>query len=37
MGRQLNKFTRGMSPLQALRLANGAAGELLALSGPRSP
>lgn len=37
MGRQLNKFTRFMSPLEALRLATGAAGELLALLGPRSP
>ena len=37
MGRQLNKFTRFMSPLEALRLATGAAGELLALSGPRAP
>jgi imidazolonepropionase-like amidohydrolase len=37
MGRQLNKFTRFMSPLAALKLATGAAGELLALSGPRAP
>jgi imidazolonepropionase-like amidohydrolase len=37
MGRQLAKFTRFMPPLEALRLATGAAGELLALSGPRSP
>jgi imidazolonepropionase-like amidohydrolase len=36
-GRQLNKFTRYMSPLDALHLATGAAGELLALSGPRAP
>jgi imidazolonepropionase-like amidohydrolase len=37
MGRQLNKFTRFMAPLDALHLATGAAGELLALSGPRAP
>jgi imidazolonepropionase-like amidohydrolase len=37
MGRQLAKFTRFMPPLEALRLATGAAGELLALSGPRAP
>jgi imidazolonepropionase-like amidohydrolase len=37
MGRQLAKFTRFMPPLDALHLATGAAGELLALSGPRSP
>ena len=36
-GRQLAKFARFMSPLAALRLATGAAGELLALSGERSP
>jgi imidazolonepropionase-like amidohydrolase len=36
-GRQLTKLTRFMSPLDALRLATGAAGELLALSGPRAP
>jgi imidazolonepropionase-like amidohydrolase len=37
MGRQLTKFERFMSPLKALHLATGAAGELLALSGPRNP
>jgi imidazolonepropionase-like amidohydrolase len=37
MGRQLAKFARFMPPLQALHLATGAAGELLALSGPRAP
>jgi len=37
MGRQLNKFTRFMPSLAALHLATGAAGELLALSGPRNP
>lgn len=37
MGRQLVKFTRFMPPLAALHLATGAAGELLALSGPRNP
>ncbi len=37
MGRQLAKFARYMPPLDALRLATGAAGELLALSGPRAP
>ncbi len=37
MGRQLAKFARFMSPLAALRLATGSAGELLALSGPRAP
>lgn len=36
-GRQLAKITRFMSPLAALRMATGAAGELLALSGERSP
>jgi len=36
-GRQLAKLTRFMSPLEALRLATGAAGELLALSGDRAP
>lgn len=36
-GRQLSKFTRFMSPLEALRTATGAAGELLAMSGPRAP
>ncbi|MFN3642680.1 MAG: amidohydrolase family protein [Gemmobacter sp.] len=37
LGRQLNKFTRYMGALDALHLATGAAGELLALSGPRAP
>jgi imidazolonepropionase-like amidohydrolase len=37
MGRQLNKFSRYMAPLDALHLATGAAGALLALSGPRAP
>jgi len=37
MGKQLAKFTNFMSPLDALHLATGAAGELLALSGPRAP
>lgn len=36
-GRQLAKLTRFMPPLEALRLATGAAGELMALSGPRNP
>ena len=36
-GRQLAKFARFMSPLQALHTATGAAGALLALSGPRAP
>ncbi len=36
-GRQLAKLTRFMPPLDALRMATGAAGELLALSGERSP
>lgn len=36
-GRQLAKFARFMSPLEALHKATGAAGELLALSGPRAP
>jgi imidazolonepropionase-like amidohydrolase len=36
-GRQLAKLTRFMEPLEALRMATGAAGELLALSGERSP
>ncbi|MEQ9813023.1 MAG: amidohydrolase family protein [Azospirillaceae bacterium] len=36
-GRQLAKLTRFMSPLDALHLATGAAGELLALSGDRAP
>ncbi len=37
IGRQLNKFSRYMGALDALHLATGAAGELLALSGPRNP
>jgi imidazolonepropionase-like amidohydrolase len=36
-GRQLAKFARFMSPLEALRTATGRAGDLLALSGPRTP
>ncbi len=36
-GRQLAKLTRFMSPFDALRMATGAAGELLALSGERAP
>ena len=36
-GRQLAKLTRFMSPLEALNMATGAAGELMALSGDRSP
>jgi imidazolonepropionase-like amidohydrolase len=36
-GRQLAKFARFMSPLEALHKATGAPGELLALSGPRAP
>ncbi|MGY6551405.1 MAG: amidohydrolase family protein [Erythrobacter sp.] len=36
-GRQLAKLTRFMAPLEALRMATGAAGELLAMSGERSP
>ncbi len=36
-GRQLAKFARFMSPLEALRCATGAAGELLAMSGARAP
>ena len=36
-GRQLSKFARFMTPLQALHTATGAAGKLLALSGPRAP
>jgi imidazolonepropionase-like amidohydrolase len=36
-GRQLAKLTRFMPPLEALRMATGAAGELLALSGDRAP
>lgn len=36
-GRQLAKLTRFMPPLEALRMATGAAGDLLALSGERAP
>ncbi len=36
-GRQLGKLTRFMPPLEALRMATGAAGDLLALSGERAP
>lgn len=36
-GRQLAKLTRFMAPLEALRMATGAAGELLAMSGGRAP
>lgn len=36
-GRQLGKLTRFMPPLEALRMATGDAGELLALSGERAP
>lgn len=36
-GRQLAKITRFMSPLEALRMATGRNGELLALSGARAP
>ncbi len=36
-GRQLAKFARFMSPLEALHKATGAAGSLLALSGERAP
>lgn len=36
-GRMLAKFARFMPPLDALHLATGAAGQLLALSGPRAP
>jgi imidazolonepropionase-like amidohydrolase len=36
-GRQLAKLARFMPPLEALRMATGAAGELLALSGARAP
>ena len=35
-GRQLAKLTRFMPPLEALRMATGAAGELLAMSGARA-
>jgi imidazolonepropionase-like amidohydrolase len=36
-GKQLSKLTRFMSPFDALRMATGAAGELLAMSGERAP
>lgn len=36
-GRQLAKLTRFMSPFDALRMATGAAGDLLAMSGERTP
>ena len=36
-GRQLAKFARFMSPLEALRCATGAAGQLLGMSGERAP
>ncbi len=36
-GRQLAKLARFMSPLEALAMATGKAGDLLALSGPRDP
>ena len=36
-GRQLAKLARFMPPLEALRMATGRAGDLLALSGPRDP
>jgi len=36
-GRQLAKLTRFMPPLEAMRMATGHAGDLLALSGPRDP
>ncbi len=36
-GRQLAKFARYMSPLDALHTATGAAGQLLGLSGARAP
>jgi imidazolonepropionase-like amidohydrolase len=36
-GRQLAKLARFMSPLEALSMATGKAGELLAMSGPRDP
>lgn len=36
-GRQLAKLTRFMSSFDALRMATGAAGELLAMSGERAP
>lgn len=36
-GRQLSKLARFMTPLEALRMATGNAGELLAMSGDRAP
>ncbi|MEI4261389.1 metal-dependent hydrolase family protein [Roseovarius sp. D0-M9] len=36
-GRQLTKLTRFMPPLEALRMATGAGGALLAMSGTRAP
>ena len=36
-GRQLAKLSRFMQPLEALNMATGAAGELLAMSGERAP
>ncbi len=36
-GRQLAKLTRFMPPLEALRMATGAAGDLLSMSGDRAP
>lgn len=36
-GRQLAKLTRFMSPLEALHMATGAAGDLLSMSGERAP
>lgn len=36
-GRQLSKLARFMPPLEALKMATGAAGDLLALSGQRAP
>lgn len=36
-GRQLAKLSRFMAPLEALRMATGQAGELLAMSGERAP
>lgn len=36
-GRQLAKLARFMPPMEALRMATGATGDLLALSGPRAP
>lgn len=36
-GRQLSKLARFMSPLEALHMATGAAGDLLSMSGERTP